>query len=92
MLIFFNLPLEVPTYSLMLTQEERQPTQKSYKLQGILFHTESEWTIWINNQRYQPDDIPDGFHIQKVTPESVEIVLCQEEQGKDSDKTLTLTM
>jgi hypothetical protein len=38
--------------------EEGIPAMREISLQGILFKSESDWTIWMNNQQMTPDRLP----------------------------------
>lgn len=54
--------------------KETGENSKILHLSSLIYIDESHWTLWLNDQILHATDSPqiDGFHIEKVTPFSVE--------------------
>lgn len=61
-------------------------TQRILYLTGITYSSSKNWSIWLNNDYYDPTKLPSHFQILTVTPISVNIRL----ETMDSDITLSL--
>lgn len=44
-----------------------------WRLDGIIFNSSTDWTIWLNGQRYTPQNLPEDILISNVTTSSLEI-------------------
>ena len=52
------------------------------RLDGIVFHSEKNWCIWLNGQRFSCGQHPSNYKIVKVNYDCVEIVLANESESK----------
>lgn len=57
--------------------------QGEIRLDGILYQSAHEWTIWLNGQPCTPKNHPDGVTIVSVTPHTVELKRFKKEQRED---------
>lgn len=53
------------------------------RLDGILYQSETEWTIWLNGQPYSPKHHPDNIVILEVSPHRVEIKREEKKENKE---------
>ncbi len=52
------------------------------RLDGILYLSETEWTIWLNGQPYTPKHQPDNIVVLEVNPHRVEIKREEKKKNK----------
>lgn len=48
------------------------------RLDGIVYHQEDKWCVWLNGQRFSPNQHPENYKIVKVCHDSIEIVSTNE--------------
>ena len=60
-------------------KEEKEPLavpqNKSYQIQAIVFHSPTQWTVWVDGKSYSAGQarISTSLHIKAVSGQSVEI-------------------
>lgn len=52
------------------------------RLDGIIYHSEEDWVIWVNGDMYSADNLPTRFTVTIVTPHYIEIQSGKEPQKK----------
>jgi hypothetical protein len=50
-----------------------------WRLDGIVFKDQRDWTVWLNGEQFTPTHLPTGIRIVEVCDESVQ--LCLDEEG-----------
>ncbi len=44
-----------------------------WRLDGIIYTSESCWTVWLNGQRYTPQSLPEDIILSNITATSLDI-------------------
>lgn len=52
------------------------------RLDGIIFHGEKDWCVWLNGQRFSCGQNPSNYKIVKVCPDCVEMILTSESESE----------
>ncbi len=52
------------------------------RLDGIVFHNEKNWCVWLNGQRFSYGQHPPNYKIVKVNHDCVEMILANEVESK----------
>jgi hypothetical protein len=52
------------------------------RLDGIVFHSEKKWCVWLNGQRFSYGQHPLNYKILKVNHDCVEMILANEAESK----------
>lgn len=53
-----------------------------YRLDGIIYHSDEDWLIWLNGEMFSTDNPPPHFTIIVVTPHYIDIKSIKNPQGK----------
>jgi hypothetical protein len=71
-------------------QKQQGLGRGEWRLDGILYQSETQWTIWLNGHPYTPQHHPDGIIIVSVTPHHVTIkpAIDEEDDSEISEDTL----
>lgn len=56
-------------------KESGAPSLKKgeWRLDGIIYSSETNWTVWLNGQRYTPQSLPDDIILSNITATSLDI-------------------
>ncbi|AIK97216.1 hypothetical protein ID47_11465 [Candidatus Paracaedibacter acanthamoebae] len=49
-----------------------------WRLDGIVFKDQKDWTVWLNGEQFTPTHLPAGIRIVDVCDESVQLSLDEE--------------
>lgn len=60
------------------------------RLDGIVYHNENNWYVWLNGQRYSQGQQPVHHKITKVHHDTVEIVATNQDDGQAKPIVLSL--
>ena len=61
--------------NLPIKKDASQPTLKKgeWRLDGIILTSQTDWTVWLNGQRYTPTSLPDDIIINNITATSLDL-------------------
>ena len=61
--------------NLPIKKEGGAPSLKKgdWRLDGIIFISESKWTVWLNGQRYTSQSLPEDVLLSNITATSLDI-------------------
>ncbi len=49
-----------------------------WRLDGIVFKNQTDWTVWLNGEQFTPTHLPVGIRIVDVRDESIQVSLDEE--------------
>jgi len=54
-------------FSLMTPEYNQSQNTGTITLNGVIFLSDKQWIIWLNNQKITPERIPDWLRVTKIT-------------------------